>query len=178
MASIACMFKEKVCQQIVPVYHHMWTHCRFNLMKGVCVRSRFTMLMKQPFTGKLYHGRLLLQPLSNQLLEEKNINKEYLFDLLCCNATGSHKLKPLLIGKYRNPRCLKHANRLTLPVIYRQQSNMWMTQEIFAEWFHDYFVPSVKDHLTKLNPPLKAHLLVDNCSAHPRNLTSDNGAIC
>ena len=60
--------------------------------------------------------------------------------LLCCNATGSHKLKPLLIGEYRNPRCLKHANRLTLPVIYRHQSNMWMTQEIFAEWFHNYFV--------------------------------------
>ena len=37
MASIACMFKDKVCQQIVPMHHHMWTDCRFNLMKGrVC----------------------------------------------------------------------------------------------------------------------------------------------
>ena len=31
------------------------------------------------FTEKMYHGRRLLQPLSNQLLEEKNVNKEYLF---------------------------------------------------------------------------------------------------
>ena len=36
----------------------------------------------------------------------------------------------------------------------------------------------MKDHLTKLNLQLKAHLLVDDCSAHPRNLTSDDGAIC
>ena len=50
-----------------------------------CVRSRFTMLMKRPFTGKLYHGRRLLQPLSkSKLLEEKNVNKEYLFS---CAAT-------------------------------------------------------------------------------------------
>ena len=106
-------------------------------------------------------------------------SKQRVSILLCCNATGSHKLKPLLIGKYRNPRFLNMPiDSHCLPVIYHHQSNMWMTQEIFAEWFHNYFVPSVKDHLIKLNLPLKAHLLVDNCSAHPRNLTSDDGAIC
>jgi hypothetical protein len=53
-----------------------------------------------------------------------------------------------------------------------------MTQEIFAEWFHNFFVPSVKDHLAKLNLPSKALLLIDNCSAHPKSLTSDDGVIC
>jgi hypothetical protein len=37
------------------------------------------MLMKEPFTGKLCHVRHLLQPLRNQLLEEKNTSKEHPF---------------------------------------------------------------------------------------------------
>ena len=107
------------------------------------MRSRPITLMKLPFTGKLCQGRRLLQLLSN--LEEKNLSREF------CNATGSHKLKPLAACKYRNPRCVKLVNPITSPVIYRNQSNMWTTHEIFAEWFHKYFVLSVKDHLAKLS---------------------------
>ena len=66
---------------------------------------------------------------------------------------------------------------LKLSVIYRHQSNMWMTQEIFTEWFHNYFVPSVKDHLAKLSLPLKALLLVGNYSAHPKKFDLQNAGI-
>ena len=52
-----------------------------------------------------------------------------------------------------------------------------MTQEIFSEWFHNYFVPDVKRYLANLNLSPKALLIVDNCSAHPKHLMSEDGSI-
>ena len=40
--------------------------------------------------------------------------KDRLTILFCVNKTGSHKVKPLCIGKFRNPRCYHHLNRSTL----------------------------------------------------------------
>jgi hypothetical protein len=34
-----------------------------------------------------------------------------------CNA-GRHKLKPVYVGKFRNPHCFKHVNMKFLPVMY------------------------------------------------------------
>jgi hypothetical protein len=49
--------------------------------------------------------------------------------LLACNADGSDKLPPLVIGKYRSPRCFKNVRRL--PTKYKANTNSWMTTEIF-----------------------------------------------
>lgn len=43
---------------------------------------------------------------------------------------------------------------------------------MFAEWFHNYFIPGVKEYLVKLFFPLEALLLVENCSAHPEGKCS------
>ena len=59
--------------------------------------------------------------------------KDRLTVLGCTNATGTHKLKPVLIGKSAKPRCFKHVNMDALPVIYKSQRNAWMNSEIFAE---------------------------------------------
>ena len=100
--------------------------------------------------------------------------------LVCSNAcaTGTHKLKLLLIGKYGNPRCLKHLDHSSLPVIYHHQSKMWMTQEIFHEWFNNHFVPEVMQHQRNLGLSGNALLLLDNCSAHPKKLLANDGNIC
>ena len=90
--------------------------------------------------------------------------------LACANATGSHKLPLLLIGKSQNPRCFKHVNMDNLPVAYRAQKNTWMTSSIFSEWFKTVFVPKVKSHLHAQNLPKRAILLIDNCPAHPPDL--------
>ena len=37
----------------------------------------------------------------------------------CTNATGTHKLKPVLIGKSAKPRCFKNVNMDALPVTYK-----------------------------------------------------------
>ena len=87
--------------------------------------------------------------------------------LFACNWTVDHKLPPLMVGKYQNPRCFHNINRSKLPVIYDHSKNAWMTGTIFKSWFHDHFAPAVRKHLRKHRLPEKAVLLLDNCPAHP-----------
>jgi len=93
--------------------------------------------------------------------------KERVTVLLACNWTGSSKLKPLVIGRFENPRCFHHVNKSTLPVTYRHSAKSWMTAGIFTEWFKTQFVPAVRAHLRREGLPIKAVLLLDNCPAHP-----------
>nr|XP_033812893.1 jerky protein-like [Geotrypetes seraphini] len=88
--------------------------------------------------------------------------------LACSNAAGKHKLNLALIGKSRNPRCLKGI-RHELPVIYMSQRNAWVTQDSFIDWFHQHFVPEVTEHCRAagLGENPKALLVLDNCPAHP-----------
>ena len=93
--------------------------------------------------------------------------KDRLTLLFTVNKTGSHKLKPLCIGKSRAPRCFHHVNMKALPFIHANSKNAWMTSDIFEDWFHNSFVPEVRKHLRSLKLPEKAILLLDNCPAHP-----------
>ena len=103
--------------------------------------------------------------------------KNRLTVLVCSNSTGSHKLPPLVIGKYAKHRCFHHINFQTRPVVYNHSSNAWMTSSIFEEWFHDHFVPAVWRHLRKKRQQPKALLLLDNCAAHPQALMSKDKKI-
>ena len=104
-------------------------------------------------------------------------NKERLTVLVCANASGTHKVKLLVIGKFKNPRALKNVQHL--PVWYDAQGNAWMTAVCFSDWFHHYFVPCVKANLQKEGLPLdsKVVLLLDNCRAHPPASELVNGNI-
>lgn len=66
--------------------------------------------------------------------------KQRITFLGCTNAAGSHNLKPLIIGKSKQPRCFKNFNN---PVIYRGNKSAWMTLEIFKEWFFKHVVTEV-----------------------------------
>lgn len=98
---------------------------------------------------------------------------------LCSNASGTLKMPVHLIGKAKRPRCFKNVNIKLLPVKYTNQKNAWMTTDQFMEWFHNDFVPHVREHLKSLGEETKAVLVLDNCSAHPEaeDLISDDGAI-
>jgi len=61
--------------------------------------------------------------------------------LACTNATGHHKLKPLVIGRAKKPRSFKAWD--AIPVDYQASKCAWMTANIFKEWFHHCFVPQV-----------------------------------
>ena len=76
--------------------------------------------------------------LATQQLAGKKKNKERLSVALCCNGDGSHKLKPLVIGKNAKPRCFKNVKLENLGVIYQYNKKAWMTAILFQEWLH-YF---------------------------------------
>ena len=45
---------------------------------------------------------------------------------------GSHKLRPFVIGKSANPRCLRGIKKLLQT--YKSNKNSWMTATLFQEW--------------------------------------------
>ncbi|CAG8638420.1 8934_t:CDS:2, partial [Gigaspora rosea] len=56
--------------------------------------------------------------------------------LLCTNATGTDKLKPLVIGKSLNSRCFKGVRKANLGVEYDSSKKAWMTSAIFERWIN------------------------------------------
>lgn len=96
-------------------------------------------------------------------------SKERLTVLLCANAAGTHKLRPLVIGKAKKPRSFKGTAACVdnLPVVYTNQKSSWMTNEIFKDWFFQHFVPDVKTYLEQNHLPQKALLILDNAPTHP-----------
>lgn len=85
--------------------------------------------------------------------------------MVCSNASGTHALPLLVIGKSKKPRCFK--NIACLPVTYRGQKSAWMDSEIFMEWFSKMFIPEVKKHREKEGKTGKVLLLIDNAPTHP-----------
>ncbi|CAM5102892.1 unnamed protein product [Eretmochelys imbricata] len=67
--------------------------------------------------------------------------------LFCVNKSGSHKVRPLMIGKVRSPRCFHRVNMKPLPFEFTNSKNAWMNSSIFEDWFHKTFLPAVRAHL-------------------------------
>ena len=68
--------------------------------------------------------------ISNGPVAETKQSKDLITVLFTCNATGSEKMRPLLIHKYENPRALKNINKNTLPINYYWNSKSWMQVSI------------------------------------------------
>ena len=58
--------------------------------------------------------------------------------LFCCNRAGTHKVQPLMIGKFNAPTCFHHINRSTLPLQYTHSKKAWMTSSLFNEFSQDF----------------------------------------
>ena len=76
--------------------------------------------------------------------------------LLTANKTGKHKLKPLCIEKYRNPRAFHHINRKILSCMYDHSKNACMASVVFENWFHSECVPSAQRYLVEKDIEPKA----------------------
>ncbi|XP_053949198.1 jerky protein homolog-like [Anastrepha ludens] len=102
--------------------------------------------------------------------------KQRITFLFYSNATGSHKLKLLVIEKAKHPRCFK---KFQCPADYKSSKSTWMTSAIFKQWFHESFVPQVTSFLKQKALPIKALLLIDNDPSHSNvaELTTENGQI-
>ncbi|XP_045482116.1 jerky protein homolog-like [Harmonia axyridis] len=108
--------------------------------------------------------------------EARKSSKERITFLACTNGDGSHKLRPLVIGKAKNPRGFKNK---ALPVDYVSSENASMTPAIFKTWFQDSFSKQVKSFLKNQRLPEKALLLIDNAPSHcpEEELISEDGHI-
>ena len=95
--------------------------------------------------------------------------------LLCANASGDCKIKPLLVYHSENPRVFKRNNvhKAKLPVMWRSNTKAWVTRILFVEWLTEVFAPAVKRYLEENNLPLKCLLVMDNAPAHPPGLEDD-----
>ncbi|XP_066293140.1 tigger transposable element-derived protein 6-like [Branchiostoma lanceolatum] len=84
--------------------------------------------------------------------------------LFTCNMTGTDKLTPLVIGHSKNPRCFR-CNHVPLP--WYANKRAWMTGEIFTEW-----VKKVDRDMGRRQK--KILLVLDNCTAHPKDVQLEN----
>lgn len=87
-------------------------------------------------------------------------SKERLTVMLCASSTGE-KLKPLVIGTAKKPRCFKNVDVSELPVQWEAQSKAWMNGFIFAKWI---------THVDRCMARQGRHILLflDNAPCHPK----------
>ncbi|XP_049524040.1 tigger transposable element-derived protein 4-like [Dermacentor silvarum] len=85
------------------------------------------------------------------------LSKERVTVLVGANMSGSDKLKLLVIGKSKNPRCFKGITNM--PVTYESNSKTWMTQALFSKWLHT-------EDARFSRQKRKVLFLVDNCPGH------------
>ncbi|XP_060846462.1 tigger transposable element-derived protein 7-like [Rhopalosiphum padi] len=112
----------------------------------------------------------------------RKISKDRVSALLCANADGSHMLKPVIVGKSKQPRAIKNIMD-SLPIHYYNSKSAWFTSDITIDWFHKKAVPEIRKYQTEIlkipDNKVKALVLLDNCPAHPQveQLTSDDKKI-
>ena len=145
----------------------------------IILLSEFTIWMKRDFSIGIFLIKLQfilsfiiiftnalcrLEPdrtLATRRLSGRKKNKERLSIALCANADGSHKLPPLIIGKYANPRCFKNIDICNLPMTYRNNNKAWMLTTLFQDWLHDFDRQVGQKHRGQ-----RVLLLLDNCTNH------------
>lgn len=93
------------------------------------------------------------------------VSKDRVTAMVCANASGTHSLPLLLIGKSKKPRCFK--NIKCLPVCtYKAQKSSWMSADIFLDWYSNTFIPEVKKFREEKGKTGKALLIIDNAPTH------------
>ncbi|XP_068250614.1 tigger transposable element-derived protein 1-like [Palaemon carinicauda] len=101
--------------------------------------------------------------------------KDRLTLLLCANASGDCKIKPLLVYHSENPRAFKKykVQKQQLNVMWRSNNKAVVTRILFVEWVNEVFGPEVKKYLMEKNLPLQASLLMENAPSHPPAFEDD-----
>ena len=100
--------------------------------------------------------------------------------MICCNATGSHKLPVLVIGKSKTPRALKNVKMNNMPSQYTHSKKAWMTSELLDIWLRQLnsLMSAKNKHIIMLMDNARCHKIIDTYShidiAYlPPNLTSE-----
>jgi hypothetical protein len=86
-------------------------------------------------------------------------NKVRLTYAFTCNADGSEKPQPFIIGKSQKPQAFNGKTGGQLGFYYRNNAKAWMTAEFYQEWIHRW-------DLELATKNRKILLLQDNFSGH------------
>jgi len=86
--------------------------------------------------------------------------KERLTVLLCSNMEGD-KVKPLVIGKSKKPRCFAGAHVDKLPIEWVSNKKAWMTLDIMSTWLQKFDSKMKKEKRRVI-------LFLDNATSHPK----------
>lgn len=95
--------------------------------------------------------------------DENERDVERVTVLACANASGTHRIPLLVIGKSQNPKCLRNAK--TLPVNYCGERNACIDRQIFSDWYRTIFLTAIKERNGRRGE--KFLLLLDNTPSHP-----------
>ncbi|GFY31676.1 jerky protein homolog-like [Trichonephila clavipes] len=82
--------------------------------------------------------------------------------MVCANASRTHSLPLLAIGKSKKPRCFRNVS--CLPTLDKAQKSAWRNSALFSEW---YFIPNVKKLREREGKTGKVLLILDNARCHP-----------
>ena len=100
----------------------------------------------------------------------RKLDKSRISALLGANADGTHRLKPVIVGKSAKPRVLKDCMS-DLPCHYYSSRNAWFTSDIFNQVFKKAIVPAIEKFQIEtlhISPDrVRAIILLDNAPAHP-----------
>jgi hypothetical protein len=77
------------------------------------------------------------------------------------------KIKPVVIGGAKKPRCFKNKNLLALNITYLSNKKSWMTLQTFNFWLEDLNQKMINDSRNFL-------LLLDNAPVHPISVQYTN----
>lgn len=82
--------------------------------------------------------------------------------LFCCNASGTDKVRPCVIGRSKNPHCFSQCRFNPQKYVnYYFNKKAWMNSSIFGtwlQWFNSYIVRSNKNR--------QVLLILDNFTGH------------
>lgn len=92
------------------------------------------------------------------------------------NASGTFRLKPLLVYHIETPQVMMGIPKTLLPVIWKSNKKVTVTQSIFGEWY-SYFCSAVAQFCNDRKLPPKVLLVLDNVTGHLTNLSDIRSAV-
>nr|CCA27684.1 putative CENPB/ARS binding proteinlike protein [Albugo laibachii Nc14] len=87
---------------------------------------------------ELFHCLALEKTIARRQVEGSKKRKTRVTVALTCNAEGSDKCEPFIIGHANKPRCFQKKSGDQLGFYFRNNLKAWMTGALFQEWLQEF----------------------------------------
>ena len=107
-----------------------------------------------------YYRRAPRTTVGPAALPGRKLSKHRLSVLICCNADGTERVQPLVIGRSARPKCFGGKDGSDIGFDYVANERAWMNKEIFFSWLLRF------NNAIASNPERQVLLLMDNATCH------------